>query len=287
MASNVADQNASQLDSNVSTDDQASRENNVLTVSQLLEGIEDSEEARKLQQMRHESACNIVAAFDEVKTIMGPRCVQELYNYLKSGKWIPDKDSAYWHRSYFRLTGKGGLCSRDDWLYYPDFFILQAMYPDESVTHQLRKDLSQHWHIEPQSKEPFFPKLDNPELEYDLFLGYKLDYHEFDKQLDDITKGINERLADLQRDATKTIKESERRLPAVRESAETVRDHLSNALDAMNALIDLLREDTRPPPAPRRTTQLRQSLPSSASWGEESESRDKIVAGDKSEAYAN
>ncbi|KAF4471153.1 hypothetical protein FALBO_1947 [Fusarium albosuccineum] len=237
MASNVAVQNASQLDSNVSTDDEASQENNVLTVSQLLEGIEDSEEARKLQPMRHESACNIVAAFDEVKTIMGPRCVQELYNYLKSGK--------------------GGLCSRDDRLYYPDFFILQAMYPDESVTHQLRKDLSRHWHIEPQSKEPFYPKLDNPELEYDLFLGYKLDYHEFDNQLDDITKGINKRLADLQRDATKKIKESERRLPAVRESVETVRDHLSNALDAMNALVDLLEEDTRPPPAPRRTKQPR------------------------------
>ncbi|KAF5004063.1 hypothetical protein FDECE_9438 [Fusarium decemcellulare] len=268
MASNVAEQNTSEVDSDVSTDDQASRENNVLTVSQLLEGIEDSEEARKLQPMRHESACSIVAAFDEVKTIMGPRCVQELYNYLKSGKWIPDSIFARYHSSHYRLTGKGGLCSRDERLYYPDFFILQALYPDGDVTLELRKDLSRHWHIEPQSKEPFYPKLDNPELEYDLFLGYKLDYHESDKQLDDITKGINERLADirkdtnerladLQRDATKKIKESERRLLAVRESAETVRDHLSDALDAMNTLVDLLREDTRPPPAPRRIKQPR------------------------------
>ncbi|CVL01997.1 uncharacterized protein FMAN_08120 [Fusarium mangiferae] len=109
----------------------------------------------------------VLLSFEQAKKQMSEEGIREVYEYLKPGKWIQSARSATDHTAYRRFLGKAGLRST---LYYPQFFVIQAIYVDfgghnPEAIYWLYRDLSEYWGMTITTDRPFYPRLEDSEKE--------------------------------------------------------------------------------------------------------------------------
>ncbi|KAG7413703.1 hypothetical protein Forpe1208_v007115 [Fusarium oxysporum f. sp. rapae] len=130
-------------------------------------------------ERREEQIMRVRAAFEEAKTKMSQQAIRELCKYLEKGTWIHHSERASNHPAYRRFMGKGSSYNRGvPTLYYPEFFVIQAIFPlDPSkkdihkAVQQLYEEVSSHWGTKVTPGIPSFPRLEDSDRELRLILG--------------------------------------------------------------------------------------------------------------------
>ncbi|KAF5544441.1 hypothetical protein FMEXI_6554 [Fusarium mexicanum] len=135
---------------------------------------DEEERCEDPDQLRYQIA-RVRAAFHDAKSVMSLQAIAEIFEYLVLGEWVHDAKLASGHPAYARFMGKGKYSKS---LYYPQFFILQAIFvPDPKgrgileAVENMYAEVSKHWGMQATPGVPFFPRLDNPERELQLLLG--------------------------------------------------------------------------------------------------------------------
>ncbi|RKL23195.1 hypothetical protein BFJ68_g1399 [Fusarium oxysporum] len=90
----------------------------------------------------------VLASFEEAKKYMSKDGIEEVHKYLRTGEWVRDQTNAGSHPAYKRFVGSGGYKKT---LYYPQFFVIQAIYT--------------------LNDKPFYPRLADPDQERLLIMG--------------------------------------------------------------------------------------------------------------------
>ncbi|KAH7244378.1 uncharacterized protein BKA55DRAFT_692184 [Fusarium redolens] len=109
---------------------------------------------------------------------MSQQAIAQLYDYLRKGTWIHHGERASTHTAYRHFMGKGSYNKGIPSLYYPEFFAIQAIFPQDpndkdmhKAVQQLYETVSSHWSIKATPGIPFFPRLEDSERELRLILG--------------------------------------------------------------------------------------------------------------------
>ncbi|KAF4436335.1 hypothetical protein FACUT_6499 [Fusarium acutatum] len=115
----------------------------------------------------------VLLSFEQAKKHMSQEGIREVYQYLKSGQWIQNCRLASSHTTYRRFMGKSSFKST---LYYPHFFVVQAIYvlgggPIHDAIRGMYQELSEHWGMAITPDKPFYPRLADSEKKRRLILG--------------------------------------------------------------------------------------------------------------------
>ncbi|KAL9568697.1 hypothetical protein ACKAV7_007127 [Fusarium commune] len=95
-------------------------------------------------ERREEQIMRVRAAFEEAKTKMSQQAIRELCKYLERGTWIHYSERASNHPAYRRFMGKGSSYNRGvPTLYYPEFFVIQAIFPLDPSKKDVHKAVQQ------------------------------------------------------------------------------------------------------------------------------------------------
>ncbi|KAF5614220.1 uncharacterized protein FSUBG_100 [Fusarium subglutinans] len=83
--------------------------------------------------------------------------------------WIRDSRPPSNHVTYHAIkqksSGSGGS------MYYPYFFVFQAIFPSSKALGGICGDVGRHWDAQVSKDKPFYPHLDNSEIELHLIKG--------------------------------------------------------------------------------------------------------------------
>ncbi|KAM0550809.1 hypothetical protein ACHAPJ_008672 [Fusarium lateritium] len=120
---------------------------------------------------RREQVRKVLSSFEEAKSVMSLQAIREIYSYLSTGKWISDVSCAGNHPAYKHLRDQKTHDFGQERLYYPYFFVIQAIYPNSEGVEKVAEELSQHWGIFFDWSEPWYPRLDDPVREHALIMG--------------------------------------------------------------------------------------------------------------------
>ncbi|KAF5978948.1 hypothetical protein FBULB1_5976 [Fusarium bulbicola] len=111
----------------------------------------------------------VLTSFEEAKMVMSTQAIREIHEYLKSGMWIRDDHRPSKHITYNAIKrksrGSGGS------MYYPFFFVFQAIFPSTKPLRVICDDVGRHWDARVSKDEPFYPRLDDSKKELDLIKG--------------------------------------------------------------------------------------------------------------------
>ncbi|PNP61141.1 hypothetical protein FNYG_14229 [Fusarium nygamai] len=122
-------------------------------------------------QWRSTQVNRVLSSFEEAKKIMSTQAIQLIHEYLKSGKWIHDGLTASRHPAYKVMKGHSGGNGGRRLLYYPYFFVIQAIFPSTDALGIVCEDIGRHWGVRISIHEPFYPRLQDSEKEMDLIMG--------------------------------------------------------------------------------------------------------------------
>ncbi|KAF5577761.1 hypothetical protein FPCIR_11919 [Fusarium pseudocircinatum] len=123
-------------------------------------------------QWRSSQVDSVLSSFEEAKKVMSARAIHEIHTYLISGRWIHDALTASRHPAYKTMRGHSGGNSKGvPLLYYPYFFVLQAIFPPSDTLGIICEDLSRHWGVRVSVYERFYPRLQDSEREMVLMTG--------------------------------------------------------------------------------------------------------------------
>ncbi|KAI8718009.1 hypothetical protein NCS52_00878500 [Fusarium sp. LHS14.1] len=122
------------------------------------------------QQWRRECVKKVLKAYGKIKSSMSPSTRQELYTYIRRGEWIRSARSPSNYALYRSL--KGQIPTRGHGrLYYPHLFVCHAIWGPEDWVVRLLYEFSAHWGVLFNMDKLTYPKIDDSNKEYLLFLG--------------------------------------------------------------------------------------------------------------------
>ncbi|KAF4956666.1 hypothetical protein FGADI_3655 [Fusarium gaditjirri] len=113
----------------------------------------------------------VISSFEEAKKVMRAQAIHEIHKYLKSGRWIRDVLTASRHPAYKLIKGHSGSNRDGPTLYYPYFFVIQAIFEPSDAFRTICQDMSRYWGLEVDIYEPFYPRLQDTEREMELIMG--------------------------------------------------------------------------------------------------------------------
>ncbi|KAF5626768.1 hypothetical protein F25303_11010 [Fusarium sp. NRRL 25303] len=122
-------------------------------------------------QWRSTQVDRVLSSFQEAKKIMSTQAIHLIHEYLKSGRWIHDGLTASRHPAYKVMKGHSGGNGGRPLLYYPYFFVIQAIFPSTDALRIVCEDIGRHWGVRISIHEPFYPHLQDSEREMDLIMG--------------------------------------------------------------------------------------------------------------------
>ncbi|KAH7259978.1 hypothetical protein MRS44_008619 [Fusarium solani] len=122
------------------------------------------------QNWRRECVKKVLKAYKNIKSSMSPSTRQELYTYIRRGEWIRSARNPS-NYALFRSL-KGLIPTRGHGrLYYPHLFVCHAIWGPEDWVVRLLYEFSAHWGVLFNMDKLTYPKIDDPNKEYLLFLG--------------------------------------------------------------------------------------------------------------------
>ncbi|KAF5693064.1 modin [Fusarium denticulatum] len=144
----------------------------------LLEAIKDREKKKRLAEMEK----RVMEAFEKVKPRMCEQAVKETQEYLDQRDWVKDCKNPSSHPCYYRIKGGSSI----DWpecFYYPNFLVMQAIWPENSTVERIAISFAKHWkHVGIGFGPERYPMLKDKMSELSLFRGEKeMTYEEWRK----------------------------------------------------------------------------------------------------------
>ncbi|KAF5564928.1 hypothetical protein FNAPI_1896 [Fusarium napiforme] len=147
----------------------------------LLEALQDREKKKRLAEMEK----RVMEAFEKVKPRMCEQAVKETQEYLDQRDWVKDCKNPSSHPCYYRIKG-GSSIDWPDSFYYPNFLVMQAIWPENSTVERIAISLSKHWkHVGIGLGPEHYPMLKDKVRELRLFRGEKQMKYEEWERLDD------------------------------------------------------------------------------------------------------
>ncbi|KAF5634605.1 hypothetical protein F52700_5798 [Fusarium sp. NRRL 52700] len=144
----------------------------------LPDSFPDEEHRCEDPVQRKDQIAKARAAFEQAKKFMSQQAIAELFDYLQRGEWIHPGERASAHTAYRRFMGKGSYNGGVPTLYYPEFFVIQAIYPQDPdnpdihvAVRNLYETVSRHWGMKATPGVPFFPRLQDSDRELRLLVG--------------------------------------------------------------------------------------------------------------------
>ncbi|KAM0428152.1 hypothetical protein ACHAPT_007052 [Fusarium lateritium] len=122
------------------------------------------------QRWRRECVDKVIAAYNEIKASMSASTRRELYNYLRAGQWIRNARSPSGYAPFRSLRGRTAARAGHGRLYYPHLFVVHAIWGPSVWVIRVLFEFSAHWGVLFKEKLTY-PKIDDPNREYLLFLG--------------------------------------------------------------------------------------------------------------------
>ncbi|KAJ4247170.1 hypothetical protein NW762_013309 [Fusarium torreyae] len=112
----------------------------------------------------------VLSAFEAIKGKMAPRALNEIWQYLRNGKWVKDCANASGHPAYKEIKGRGSLQDPER-LYFPDFFVLRSIWPTKRSVIQISFAFGKYWGVGRGRWDypDFYPELGDHERELRLF----------------------------------------------------------------------------------------------------------------------
>ncbi|PNP61147.1 hypothetical protein FNYG_14235 [Fusarium nygamai] len=131
----------------------------------LLEALQDREKKKRLAEMER----RVMEAFEKVKPRMCKQAVTETQAYLDQRDWVKDCKNPSNHPFYYRI--KGGSCiDSPGSFYYPNFLVMQAIWPDNSTVHRIAASFAKYWKCAEMVEGPeHYPMLKDAAQEMKLF----------------------------------------------------------------------------------------------------------------------
>lgn len=122
------------------------------------------------QNWRRDCVKKVLKAYKKIKSSMSPSTRQELYTYIRRGEWIRSARNPSNYALYRSL--KGQIPPRGHGrLYFPHLFVCHAIWGPEDWVVRLLYEFSAHWGVLFNMDKLTYPKIDDPNKEYLLFLG--------------------------------------------------------------------------------------------------------------------
>ncbi|RSL72302.1 hypothetical protein CEP54_000990 [Fusarium duplospermum] len=122
------------------------------------------------QQWRRECVKRVLKAYEAIKSTMSPSTRHELYAYIRSGDWVRSARSPSSYSLFRSLKGRVPTRGHGR-LYYPHLFVCHAIWGTEDCVVRLIYEFSAHWGVLFDMDKLTYPKIDDPNKEYLLFLG--------------------------------------------------------------------------------------------------------------------
>ncbi|KAF4450651.1 hypothetical protein F53441_6312 [Fusarium austroafricanum] len=138
-----------------------------------LEGLMSEWPSVAVPQRRKRDLLIILESFEAAKEVMSDRAIHELCEFLKTDRWFSNAPNASGHRCYKYFRGRSTKYPGEPQLYYPYFFVVQALFPESESVKRMYRDMSLLWEVELDPREPFYPRLEDAELEFSLIIGNK------------------------------------------------------------------------------------------------------------------
>ncbi|KAF5614221.1 uncharacterized protein FSUBG_101 [Fusarium subglutinans] len=139
----------------------------------------DEEHRCEDRVQRQDQIAKVRAEFEQAKqTPMSRQALAEIFDYLKRGEWIHPAERASAHPAYRRFMGKSSYNGGVPTLYYPEFLVVQAIFPQDRdnpdihvAVRKLYETVSKHWGMKAIPGIPFFPRLQDSDRELRLLVG--------------------------------------------------------------------------------------------------------------------
>ncbi|KAF5614225.1 uncharacterized protein FSUBG_105 [Fusarium subglutinans] len=133
----------------------------------LLQALQDREKKKRLAEMER----HVMEAFEKVKPRMCKQAVKETQAYLDQRDWVKDCKNPSNHPFYYRI--KGGSCiDSPGSFYYPNFLVMQAIWPENSTVHRIAASFAKYWKCADMVEGPeHYPMLNDTAQEMRLFGG--------------------------------------------------------------------------------------------------------------------
>ncbi|RKL47186.1 hypothetical protein BFJ72_g2177 [Fusarium proliferatum] len=133
----------------------------------LLEALQDREKKKRLSEMEK----RVMEAFEKVKPRMCDQAIKETQEYLDQRDWVKDCKNPSNHPFYYRI--KGGSCiDSPGSFYYPNFLVMQAIWPENSTLHRIAASFAKYWKCAEMVEGPeHYPMLKDTAREMKLFGG--------------------------------------------------------------------------------------------------------------------
>lgn len=116
----------------------------------------------------------VLSSYEKAQAAMSRQGIHLLYSCLETIKRIecPGSDASS-HIAYRLFRGQWTYGARKGLprLWYPFFFVVQALFPESQAVRSMYLDMERIWGVRLNSREPFYPRLNNPKLERMLILG--------------------------------------------------------------------------------------------------------------------
>ncbi|KAJ4325790.1 hypothetical protein N0V84_003339 [Fusarium piperis] len=141
-----------------------------LTMKQFEPNIRAYVARPSAQQWRRGCVKKVIKAYEGIKASMSPATRHELYVYLRRGDWIRTARNP---SSYALIRSlRGQIPTRGHGrLYYPHLFVVHAIWGPSDWVVKLLYEFSAHWGVLFDMDKLTYPKIDDPNKEYLLFLG--------------------------------------------------------------------------------------------------------------------
>ncbi|KAG5758804.1 hypothetical protein H9Q72_013068 [Fusarium xylarioides] len=125
---------------------------------------------------RHTQVCRVLSSFEDAKKVMLEDGIKMIFDYLEDGRWIDDGAYPTDHLVYRRFMGRKGGDNETPTLFYPEFFVIQAIFGVGvfkvlNTVKQVYQVMSEHWGVDITPEKFFYPRLDDSIEEHLLMLG--------------------------------------------------------------------------------------------------------------------
>ncbi|RSL50476.1 hypothetical protein CEP53_008788 [Fusarium sp. AF-6] len=122
------------------------------------------------QQWRRDCVKKVLKAYESIKSAMSPSTRHELYTYIRTGDWVRSARSPSNYSLFRSLRGRVPTRGHGR-LYYPHLFVCHAIWGTEDWVVRLIYEFSVHWGVLFDMDKLTYPKIDDPNKEFLLFLG--------------------------------------------------------------------------------------------------------------------
>ncbi|CZS78253.1 unnamed protein product [Fusarium graminearum] len=113
----------------------------------------------------------ILPPYEQAKACMSRQGVHELYRFLKTFRWVSTASRPSNHQAYRYFRGTAPSRPNQPVRYYPYYFLLQSPFPGSEAVKKMCLDMEHHWGVRLDYRQPFYPRLDDPEQERKLIMG--------------------------------------------------------------------------------------------------------------------